>query len=419
MITKNRYIRVAEYLAVALLCLIHPLSGHTAEARGTVRLDGRELFEFTGENQQLVAERVKRTERRLNLILERPKEIRRAEILKATPESEDLTISVSGARVTIVNQEDAEDNLTTVEDLAKVWAAQIDTALVDAKARRTTSGARFFTEVRSSIETAFKRILEASLRIIPNALAAIIVLSIFWIIAAGVRWGMRFIFRLIVEDLTLENLIKQIAYYSVWVLGLIIAADALGFETETVITGLGLTSLALGFALKDIISNFVSGLVILLFRPFRLGDQIVVGPTEGSVVRIDLRATQIRTYDGRLVLVPNQELLTSTVTNNTASPVRRAKVTIYLGYDTDIPAVLRLMQKSLAAEDGVLPDPSPAIRVEDLGKSDLELSALFWADSRRSDFVATSARVRERLVSVLQASGFSLPDPALRVVRSA
>lgn len=227
--------------------------------------------------------------------------------------------------------------------LARDWTDRIDEALNQAMARRTSPMSRFSTEVRASIETAFQRILEASIRIVPNVLAALIVVSIFWLIAAGVRWLMRLIFRLVVDDLTLENLIKQVAYYLVWVLGFIIAADALGFDAETVITGLGLTSLALGFALKDIISNFVSGLVILLFRPFRLGDQICVGPIEGNVVRIDLRATQIRTYDGRLVMVPNQELLTSTVTNNTASPIRRATISVVLGYDTDIPAALKCM----------------------------------------------------------------------------
>lgn len=91
---------------------------------------------------------------------------------------------------------------------------------------------------------------------------------------------MRLIFRRVVEDLTVENLIKQVAYYAVWALGLIVAADALGFVPQTVITGL--TKLALGFALKDIISNFISGILILVLRPFELGDQIVVGTRKAA-----------------------------------------------------------------------------------------------------------------------------------------
>jgi hypothetical protein len=107
--------------------------------------------------------------------------------------------------------------------------------------------------------------------------------------------------------------LKQVVYHLVWAIGILVAADALGFEPETVVTGLGLTSLALGFALKDIISNFVSGILILGLRPFQIGDEIVVGETEGSVQRIRLRAAEIKTYDGRLVLVPNAELFIANV----------------------------------------------------------------------------------------------------------
>ncbi len=199
-----------------------------------------------------------------------------------------------------------------------------------------SSWGRFGAEVQTSVQSAFSRLLESGIRIVPRALAAIPVLGLFWLIASGVRSLLRAVFARIIDDRTVESFVKQGAYYAVWAIGLIVAADALGFLPQMVVTGLGLTGLALGFALKDIVSNFVSGLLILALRPFALGDQIGVGETEGSAERIELRATQIRTYDGRLVLVPNAELFTSRVTNNTASPVRRAVVSLYLGYDADI-----------------------------------------------------------------------------------
>jgi small-conductance mechanosensitive channel len=106
-----------------------------------------------------------------------------------------------------------------------------------------------------------------------------LVLSLFCAVSALVRRLMRALFRRVVEDLTVENLIKQFTYYAIWGPGILVAVDALGFDPQTVVTGLGLTGLALGFALgfalKDIISNFVSGILILLLRPFRLGDQII------------------------------------------------------------------------------------------------------------------------------------------------
>jgi small-conductance mechanosensitive channel len=224
------------------------------------------------------------------------------------------------------------------------------------------------------------------------------------------------VFRRVIDDLTVENLLKQLAYYAIWVLGLLVAVDALGFQPQTVVTGLGLTGLALGFALKDIISNFVSGLLILALRPFELGDQIVVGETEGAVERIRLRATDIRTYDGRLVLVPNAELFTSRVTNNTASPVRRAVVPLFLGYDSDLPKAVDAVREATAATSGVLADPPVSVRVAELGPDDLVLEARFWTDSRRSDFTATQAAVRTGIVAAFKAAGIGLPDPDVRVL---
>jgi small-conductance mechanosensitive channel len=225
---------------------------------------------------------------------------------------------------------------------------------------------------------------------------------------------MRAIFRRVVDDLTVENLIKQFAYYSVWTLGLIVAVDALGFDPETVVTGLGLTGLALGFALKDIISNFVSGILILTLRPFRLGDQIIVGDTEGAVERIELRATEIRTYDGRLVLVPNAEVFTSRVTNNTASPVRRGAVEIHLGYEVDLQRAAHAVREGARQAPGVLEEPPATVRVRELGQDDLVLEARFWTDSRRTDYLDTASAVRTSVVAALKAAAIALPEPDLR-----
>ena len=180
--------------------------------------------------------------------------------------------------------------------------------------------------------------------------------------------------------------------------------------------GLGLGSLVLGFALKDVLSNFVSGLLILFTRPFRIGDQIVIDETEGTVERILLRATQIRTYDGRHDLVPNAEVFTSRITNNTAAPVRRAVVDIPLGYDAPTDHAMRACLDAASSTEGVLRDPPPSVLLSDLTPDDMILQVRFWADSRRSDFVATRARVRARVVEMLRERGVALPDPDVRRV---
>lgn len=171
-----------------------------------------------------------------------------------------------------------------------------------------------------------------------------------------------------------------------------------------------------GFALRDILSNFVSGILILGLRPFRVADQIVVGDTEGTVERIDLRATQIRTYDGRVVLVPNAELFTARVTNNTAAPVRRATVELALGYDVDLAVSTQVLLKACGTIQAVLADPPASVLVTELGPNDISVQVRFWTDSRRSDFVATRSAVRTALVDAMRRAGLGIPSPDRRVL---
>ena len=405
---------LAKSLAVALLVFWSSTPPATAqqEGRSTVRVDGRTVFRVSGSGDLAASERARQIERRLATLLETPQAIVRARI--ETSGDTARIVSVAGVPVVTVTQLDAEDNVVGLDALAAQWAGSVDRVLVRARDRRMTAWGRFSGQVQGSVQTAFARLAESAIQIIPRFLAALLVLGLFWAAAAGLRLLMREIFRRVVDDLTVENLIKQFAYYSVWTLGLIVAVDALGFDPQTVVTGLGLTGLALGFALKDIISNFVSGILILTLRPFQLGDQNVVGETEGAVERIELRATEIRTYDGRLVLVPNAEVFTSRVTNNTASPIRRGNVVLYLGYEVDLRRAGSLVRAAAQEAAGVLAEPGASVRIRELGMDDVVLEVRFWTDSRRSDFLDTASAVREAVVARLRAEEIALPDPDVR-----
>jgi small conductance mechanosensitive channel len=403
---------IATLLAI-LLCL--PTAVAQSE-QVTVRLDGRAVLRVGAVGELDATARARQIERRMNRLLENPDAIAPPRIESTNANNTDRMITIAGVPVVTVTEADAQDNLTTVNVLATQWSQAISTTLERASERRLSPGGRFIAEVQASIETAFGRLIESAIVIIPRALAALLVIGLFWAIATLVRSLMRIIFRRIVEDLTVENLIKQVAYYAVWILGFIVALDAFGFDPQAVATGLGLTSLALGFALKDILSNFISGLLILVLRPFELGDQIIVGETEGNVERIDLRATQLRTYDGRVALVPNAEVFTSRIINNTADPIRRGSVALFIGYDSDLPKAIDVIQKAAQATDGVLEDPAASIRVQELGQDDIVIEARFWTDSRRSDFVATTSQVRQAIVAALKAAEIGLPDPDIRML---
>ena len=407
---------LALLLSLLTLFQTFPAAAQVDDGLATVRLDGRALFRLGGTEELEARLRARQIERQLLTVLETPQGISRARIAAAGENAASRQITMAGRVLMQVTREDAEANGMALDAQAREWASILETALAQASTRRTSERARFVTDVRASVDTAFARLLEAAISIVPRALAALLVIGVFWALAAGVRAVVRMISRRLIHDRTVENLIKQVSYYTVWLLGLIVAATAFGLEPGALATGLGLTSLALGFALKDILSNFVSGLLILTLRPFQLGDQIVIGETEGTVERIELRATQIRTYDGRRVLVPNADTFPSRVTNNTAAPVRRGQVVCYLGYDVELQKVLRVLEEATLRAEGVIAEPQPSVAIREMGQSELAFQVQFWCDSRRSDFMLTASRVRANLIDALRAAGIALPGPAVHQV---
>lgn len=405
-------------LFFGLVLLITALAATPAAAQNdvaTVRLDGQAVFQVgptpDAENPR---ERASRIEQRLNGLL-RNLDALGPPVARQTQSG--WTVTVSGVPVVTITPRDAEDNLTSPPGLARQWASAVGRALDRARERRLGWGGRLGAETRASAEAAFGRLAESTSRIVPRALAAAAVILLFWAAARATRWLLSFIFRRVIEDVTVESLIKQLTYYVILALGFFVAVDALGFDPTTVAAGIGLTGVVLGFALRDVLSNFVSGLLLLLLRPFKIGDQIVIGELEGSVERIELRATRLRAYDGRVMLVPNAEVFTSRIINNTADPVRRGKVDAWVGYDTDLRLAVKTACEAAAGADGVLDSPAPAVRVDELGQDDIVLEITFWTDSRRADYKNTASAVRKAIVHAFKTNGLGLPEPDVRVLR--
>ncbi len=409
--------RTIAWTLLLLLSLV-PLPALAQDERVTVRVDGVAVLRVGPSGDVDAATRARRIESRIAALLDSGAPIPPAVIEPPVGVGEDDTervITIGGVPIVTVTQSDAENALLPgTSELALQWAQALDTALQNAAARRTTPWGRFVAEVRGSVANAFGNVSESLITIVPRALASLLVIALFWLAATLTRWITSHTLCRLSTEPTLQNLIKQVAYYSVWALGLIVAIDALGFDPQAVATGLGLTGLALGFALRDILSNFVGGLLILLMRPFKIGDQIIVGETEGTVERIELRATQMLTYDGRRVLVPNADVFTSRVTNNTASPMRRAEVQLSLGYDADLEQALALIRQAVETTAGVLVERPIVVLVRETGPDDITVEVRFWTDSRRADFVATMSAVRRAVIAALKEHGIALPDPFVR-----
>jgi small-conductance mechanosensitive channel len=189
------------------------------------------------------------------------------------------------------------------------------------------------------------------------------------------------------------------------------------FKPAQLIQILGISGVAIGFAFRDILQNFLAGILILLTEPFRIDDQIVVGGFEGTVEEIETRATAIRTYDGRRVVIPNSDLFTQSVTVNTAFPMRRLQYDVGIGYGDDITQAQRIIVDALGTVHGVLRDPPPEALVVDLAGSTVNLRARWWiAPPRRTDVMISMSDALHAIKDALTAQGIDLPYPTQQIL---
>ena len=173
--------------------------------------------------------------------------------------------------------------------------------------------------------------------------------------------------------------------------------------------GLGVSSVAIGFAFKDILQNWLAGLLLLLRRPFEPGDQIEVSGFEGTVEHIETRSTMIRTYDGQRVVIPNSEVYGDAVLVKTHDDLRRSQVEVVIGFKEDIPRVRGLLLDAINAVPGVKQDPRSDVLVWDMERTGVELRCRWWTQAFRKNVVETHSAVVEAIHGCLQRNGVSRP----------
>ncbi|MEO0408745.1 MAG: mechanosensitive ion channel domain-containing protein, partial [Cyanobacteria bacterium P01_A01_bin.135] len=180
--------------------------------------------------------------------------------------------------------------------------------------------------------------VEYAIRLVPSLILGIIVFAIFWFVARFVRSAVRRVAGRRQKSRNVGLVFGRLAQGALIILGLLIALTIVfpNFQPADLLATLGIGGVAIGFAFRDVLQNFLAGILILLTEPFQLDDQIVFGDYEGTVEKIQTRATTIRTYDGRRVVIPNGELFTNSVTVNTAYEKRRLQYDIGIGYGDDI-----------------------------------------------------------------------------------
>ncbi len=310
------------------------------------------------------------------------------------------TLRVNNRVLMTVTQQDADDFGLTIDALAERWAGQLAQAF---------DKPPLAIDVAQRLDTTVRQLLRDSVDKLPAIVGALIVALVTWGIAAGVRYTMFKWAQQTEGDRSTEVLIGRLGYGAVWILGSVVALGVLGLEFGALLGAFGLTSVAIGFSLKDVLSNYISGVILLAARPFRLGDQVVIDDYEGTIKQIQLRATTLRTYDGRMVYIPNQEVFQASITNNTASPHRRSSVIVGIDYDADISEAGQVIRRAIKDIKGLSPESPIDVLVKELAASTVNLEIRFWVDSHRGEFLETTSAAAQAIKEVLQSAEVEMP----------
>lgn len=252
--------------------------------------------------------------------------------------------------------------------------------------------------------------LDGAIRLLPNLVIGVIVLAIFY--------GLGLLARRMIRSQSVrkdrENLgeiLGGLVRWSLILLGFLLAATIVipSLKPGDLVAGLGVSSVAIGFAFKDILQNWLAGLLILLRQPFETGDQIEVGGYEGTVERIETRATIIKTYDGQRVVIPNSAIYTTSLLVKTAHAQRRTQYDVGIGYGDSLARSCEVIRKAVASVPDVASDPPAEAFAWDLAASWVTIRARWWTDSRRADVVRVRAAVIEAIKGALDDAGIDMP----------
>lgn len=261
-----------------------------------------------------------------------------------------------------------------------------------------------------------REITTGALQLLPLVVLALLVFLLFaWLARIVGRWERPY--RRLSPSPFVRDLIRQGARTAVLLAGTLLAleiVDATGLAAAVLGTA-GVLGLAIGFAFKDLVENYIAGVLLSLRQPFGPNDHVVIDGHEGKVIRLTSRAAILMTLDGNHLRIPNAQVFKGVILNYTRNPRRRFGFTVGVGSAEDLPEALRLGVETLRAVDGVLAEPAPEGYVEELGDSSVVLRFFGWIDQREARFGHTRSRAVLRVKDALESEGMDLPEPIYRV----
>lgn len=214
-------------------------------------------------------------------------------------------------------------------------------------------------------------------------------------------------------DKAVVSFIASIIYAVILIATLLMALSQVGVQTTSFIAILGAAGLAVGLALQGSLANFASGILIILFRPFKSGDFIEAGGVTGTVDKIEIFQTTMKTPDNKRVIVPNAQVAGGAITNYSAEPTRRVDLVIGISYDSDLRQAKQILQEILKNDNRVLPEPAAVVTVAGLGDSSVNFNVRPWVNS--ADYWGVYWDTLEKVKLTFDEQGIAIPFPQMDV----
>ncbi len=330
-------------------------------------------------------------------------EVRR--VVSAMAGADSVSVSVNAGVVTlkgeVLEYDKREELVKAVQSLDGVIAVENEL--------------RVDLSVRKQINPIFDRLTElgqTALRYIPLLLIAGAIFFAFWLLANFLS-GLQFVYVRLTNSQPLQELVRSLVRFVVLVIGIIVALDVL--NATAIVGGIlgaaGVAGIAVGFAFRDLIENYIASLMLSVRQPFKPNDHVLIDGHEGIVSRLTTRSTVLTTLDGNSLRLPNGQVFKSVITNYTATPNRRFDFAVGVGYDVNLEAAQKIGIEVLESIDGVIADPGPTARVEELGDSTVTIRFYAWVDQTQRVFGSVRSRALARIKTVFDEHEIDMPEP--------
>lgn len=269
----------------------------------------------------------------------------------------------------------------------------------------------FWNDIVIQLKTYYSQLVALT----PKFLLAIVVMVIAFTIA---RWSKNFARKRLsrnTDDPLLANFLAKLVRLTLILIGLLIVLRLIGLgdAAASLLAGAGISAFILGFAFKDIGENFLAGILMAFKRPFRVGDVIETGGIQGKIIGLSLRDTQIKTFDGKDVYVPNGMLLKNPLINYTIDGFLRQEFGIGVDYESDLNEVIKIIYNAMKKVDGILWDEgkAPNVVIKELGTSTVNFTIYHWIDTfdKKVSGLAVKTNAMKTVLADLTAAGFYMP----------